>query len=112
MLESKLGVFLEAGPLPAAPPLAANAEPVPPDGLEPGEVLPGTVMLGVLPAKVASEGFLDQGSMPLPGIFQPLLQPTCVVQITQAINEYFVQCAMVVRITNQSFDSIDLGAAG
>ena len=116
MLDSRLGVLFAAGlagplapgPLAPGPLVPASALPLGAFPLVAGDPPLENDRLGELPAKVDSEGFLDHGSMLLPGIFHPLLQPICVVQITQAINENLVQCAILVRITNQSFDSIDL----
>lgn len=101
MLESRLGVFLAAGLFGGLPPAKA----VPPLGAEALE--DGTLIVGLLPARVDSDGFFDQENIFVEGIFQPLLQPTCVAQSAQAIIEKVVQCAILVRITNQSFDSIN-----
>ena len=56
LLTNGVGVFLYDGPI--------------------GDVeLFGIDILGLLPAKVDSEGFLDHGNISAPGIFHPVLHP-------------------------------------
>lgn len=92
-LESNAGVLLEAGlagvPAPEAklPVLAA-----------------GAVKLGLLPASVDSDGFLDHGKMLALGIFQPDWQPVCPAPITETINSAnILRRVILVDMASKSF---------
>jgi hypothetical protein len=74
-LESNAGVLLDAG-LAGDPALEAKL-PV----LE-----PGAAKLGLLPAKVDSEGFLDHGKILALGIFHPDWHPVCPAPTTVTNN--------------------------
>ena len=87
LLTSGDGVFLEAGP-------KADDE------------LVGIDKLGLLPAKVDSDGFLDQGNISVPGIFHPLLHPLCVPAIATTTTAIRVQFASLVRMLTIPFDSL------
>jgi len=66
----------------------------------------GIDKLGLLPANVDSDGFLDQGNMSDPGIFQPLLQPVCVPAATMTTTAIRVQLASLVRMLTIPFGSL------
>ena len=73
-----------------------------------GEVglLDGIDRLGLVPAKVASEGFLDHGNISVPGIFHPLLHPVCVPAIATTTTANRVQFASLVRMLTIPFGSL------
>ena len=73
-----------------------------------GEVglLDGIDKLGLLPAKVDSEGFLDHGNMSVPGIFQPLLHPLCVPNTATTTTAIRVQFPSLVRMLTIPFGSL------
>jgi len=88
VLDSGEGVFLKAGPTGEA------------------EELGGIDRLGLVPAKVDSEGFLDHGNIFEPGIFQPDLHPVCVPAIATTTTANRVQFAILVRMLTIPFDSL------
>jgi hypothetical protein len=82
------------------PPLAALL--IKGDGVFLDAGLDGIDKLGLLPAKVDSEGFFDHENMSEPGIFQPLLHPACVPATTTTIAAIRVQFASFVRMAINS----------
>ena len=87
LLTNGVGVFLKDGPI--------------------GDVeLFGIDMLGLLPAKVDSEGFLDHGNMSEPGIFHPVLQPVCDPAIATTTKVNRVHFARLVRMLTIPFGSL------
>lgn len=66
----------------------------------------GIDRLGLLPANVDSEGFLDHGNMSVPGIFQPLLHPVCVPKTVTTTTAIRVQFASLVRMLTIPFGSL------
>jgi hypothetical protein len=68
--------------------------------------LDGIARLGLLPAKVDSDGLRDQENMSAPGIFQPLLQPVCVPATTTTTTAIRVQLASFIRMAINSFGSL------
>jgi hypothetical protein len=72
------------------------------DKPEPVELEPGTDSVGLLPASDASEGFLFQENISVPGIFHPLLQPVWVPATTATTSTSRDQFAIVLRMANNS----------
>jgi hypothetical protein len=66
----------------------------------------GIERLGLLPAKVDSEGFFDQGNMSEPGIFHPDLHPVCVPLMATTTTAIRVQVASLVRMLTIPFGSL------
>jgi len=71
-----------------------------------GVPLGGIERLGLLPAKVDSEGFFDQGNMSEPGIFHPDLHPVCVPLMATTTIANRVQVASLVRMLTIPFGSL------
>jgi len=88
LLASGEGLFLKAGPT------------------GDDDAFEGIDKLGLLPANVDSDGFLDQGNISDPGIFQPFLQPVCVPATTTTTTAIRVQLASLVRMLTIPFGSL------
>lgn len=92
-LESKAGVLFDAG---------LEGVPVPEAKLPVFAV--GAVKLGLLPAKVDSDGFLDHGKILALGIFQPDWQPVCPTAIMETINSAkILRRVILVDMASKSF---------
>lgn len=58
---------------------------------------------GLEPVSVDSLGLRDQENISAPGIFQPLLHPVCVVEITTTTIPKRIQFENLFRMANNSF---------
>jgi hypothetical protein len=93
VLDSNAGVLFDAG-LVGEPALDAK---LPVFG-------PGAVKLGLLPAKVDSEGFLDHGKILALGIFHPDWHPVCPAATTETNNiAKIFRRVNLVDMANKSF---------